>query len=96
MYRVISNRALSDGAKTWREAVPLGTFETYEEAVAFSKKFLDDLRQTADQWTDNMPMAHEYSREDAFNNGGGDLRIDPEPPGRHFNAVTYFFNRSDE
>lgn len=38
-------------------------------------------------------MARDYDDQDAFWNGGGNLRIEPEPAGQHFEAFDYFFQR---
>lgn len=79
---------------TGPDVTTVAEFETYGEAVEFCKKELDALANTANGWQDQNPMWSEYRPEDAFWNGGGDLKIEPGPSeGEAFNASEYFFKR---
>lgn len=92
-YTVKVNRLVSSQPMKYGESV-VGTFDTYEEAVAFCKRELDDLANTVHTWQDQNPMAKEYDPDDAFNNGGGDLRISPEPSREdRFSASKYFYDQ---
>ena len=95
MYKVYSNIAVGPEPSHY-EDVLLGTFDTYEESVAFCKTKLDELRDYLVRYNNDteFAMARDYDPDDAFRNGGGDLRIEPERPGQEFSAAAYFYRKS--
>lgn len=93
-FIVTVNRLVSANPMSYEDSL-LGEFETYDQAVAFCKKELDDLAERVNTWQDSNPMAKEYEPDDAFTNGGGDMRIKPEPPAGvdRFSAAKYFYDK---
>lgn len=93
-YIVSVNQLVSGNPMRYENSV-LGEFATYDQAVAFCKKELDILAHRVNTWQDSNPMAKEYDPNDAFSNGGGDMRITPEPPAGvdRFSADKYFYDK---
>ena len=98
-YQVTLKQTLSrGGVEHYEQYTSTGVeaeFETYEEAVAYCKEKLDALAEYVATYEEKNPMGSEYRPQDAFWNGGGDLRITPEPADRKelFNSSVYFYDK---
>lgn len=97
-YTVIRKMTLSKGGvehyEQYTDEAVVAEFSSYEDAVEFCKQKLDELAEYVATYEERNPMASEYRPEDAFWNGGGDLRIEPTLKSQKaFNASQYFYDK---
>lgn len=78
----------------YTDEATVAEFDNYEAAVEFCKAKLDELADYVATYEERNPIASEYRPQDAFWNGGGDMKIIPSP-GKpdDFNSSQYFYEK---